>query len=345
MTLKSIALLELTGSGSTTVSKIRKTLFYYWTTSNLFNPMTIIDTTGSVNTTLELLEQYYNLGYRIFFGFNRSSMLNSVLPWFNSHKDAIGVSPSSSSDTLAIEKSIYRLQIVDSFLVKAMNPRILQSIGSGGRVFYFYSGDEIASENVLTILITIYGVNNIIPYKVNADSSNLTVNEVSNFFENNNVSANDIVMIYLFVTNQRQRYIDLFTTTNNLIIPSSQYDISIGGFPIINSLTTTLTNLYNVLALINITTSKIFNEGRNYLAENFNENILNSLYLINALENEENINELYSYSGTLEFDNVTKDIKYGSVDFLLYTNPNYNSTIIYTDDPFYGNITFARLPV
>ena len=301
MTLKSIALLEFSGSGYTsTDSNIKQTLCYYWTTSNLFNPMPIIDTTGSVNKTLELLEKYYNLGYRIFFGFNRSTMLKSVLPWFNSHKDAIGVSPGSSSDTLTIEKSIYRLQIVDSFLLKAMNPKILQSIGSGGRVFYFYSGDEIASENVLTILTTIYGVNNIIPYKVNANSSNLTVNEVSSFFENNNVSANDIIMIYLFIDNQRQTYIDLFTTTNNLIIPAQQFDISIGGFPIINSSTTTLTNLYNVLALINITNSKIFNEGQKYLREKFNENTLNSLYLINALENEENINELYSYSGTLE---------------------------------------------
>lgn len=339
MQLKAVALLELTGGAITSNRSVRDTMGYYWTTTKIFTPLSIYDTTGSLDKTLELLDEYYSKGYRIFIGFSRSSILNGCLSWFNSHPDAIGISISSSANSLATPKSIYRLQIVDSFIINSINLPLQNTITNGGKIFYVYSENELATQEVYDILKEKYGESNIIPYAAN--SSNLTVEAMNNFFLTS--SSNDSVVVYLFKGTQRETYVNLFKTTNNFSIPANQYDIANVGFPILDSTTTTLANTYNVVALENIITSELFNEGVQHSGTNYSVNTLNALYLTESLMYNSNINNLFSYAGTLQFDDVTKDIKYGSTKLYNYINPNFTSIQVYANDPLYGIITLNRV--
>ncbi len=343
--LKAVALLELTGTiGAVEADNtVKNTMGYYWTTTKLFDPLSIYDTEGSLTKTLQLLDKYYNEGYRIFIGFSRSTIVAGVLNWFTSHPDAIGISIGSSSDTLAVPKSIYRLQIVDSFVVDSMSAPLTQTISEGGKIFYVYSKNEVATENVYTILKNLYGETNVVPYVVENDSSNLTVSQLQSFYTSNNVSSKDSVVIYLIDGVQMPTYVNLFTTTNSFSIPAVQYNMSVNGFSVIDSATTTLTDKYFIIALESLITSEIFNQGLAQLAAGYSANTLNALYLSQSLQYGMNINNLFSYAGTLEFDSVTRDIKYGAAKLYLYKNPAYDATQAYTDDPLYGDLTFYKV--
>ena len=340
--LKAAALLELTG-GIASDRSVKNTMGYYWTVtqSKLFTPLSVYDTMGSLDKTLELLNKYYSEGYRIFIGFSRSTILAGCLEWFNTHPEAIGISISSSANSLAIDKSIYRLQIVDSFTIDAINVPLEETINNNGKIFYIYSENEVATQELYDILKETYGETNIIPYAAN--STNLTLENVNTFFYvDNSVSANDTVVLYLFAGDQRQAYVNLFTTTNNLSIPANQYDLTSGGLPELDNEKTTLTNTYYVLGLENIINSKLFDEGASYLGKQFSTNTLNALYLAQSLMYKSNINNIFSYAGTLQF-NEYKDIKYGSSKLYKYINPNYNGVSVYTDDPLYGKLTLYKV--
>lgn len=339
--LKAVALLELTGGAVKSDLNIRNTMGYYWTKTQIFTPLSIYDTTGTLDKTLQLLNKYYLEGYRIFLGFSRSTILNDCLEWFKLHPDAIGISIGSSADSLAIPDSFYRLQIVDSFIIDSINVPLTETIDTNGRIFYVFSEGEIATQEVYDILKERYGDDNIIPYAAN--NANLTVSLVNEFFTTNNISNNDSVIIYLINEDQRQSYVNLFTTTNSFSIPANQYDISNAGFPLVDSITTTLTDTYNVVSLENIITSELFNEGITYLKEDYSPNTLNALYLTESLMYNLDINNLFSYSGTLQFDDITKDIKYGCSKFYKYTNPNFICIQVYTNDPLYGIITLNKV--
>ena len=73
--LKTIALLELTGSYPSFDITLAKTFKYYWDKKKYpslpFNPFPIANTFGLLEKTLELLDKYYTKGFRIFIGFNR----------------------------------------------------------------------------------------------------------------------------------------------------------------------------------------------------------------------------------------------------------------------------------
>lgn len=109
-----IGLLELTGPAQDDDRKIAACMYYLMRLHGWY--FDIVDTGGDPARTLSLVEQYYGRGYRVFLGFTRSSILAHVLPWFQEHQDAIGVSLLSTASSLNIEKNIIRMVASDSFL-------------------------------------------------------------------------------------------------------------------------------------------------------------------------------------------------------------------------------------
>jgi hypothetical protein len=341
MTKKAAALLELTGGYIEGDRRILQTLYYIWSTTNNFIQFPIYDTEGRIDKTLALLDSCYSKGIKLFYGFSRSTVLAPVINWFKEHPDAIGISASSSANSLSIPKNIYRLQIVDSYAIESINFALENTINNGGRIFYVYSANELASDNALNILKNNYGAENIIEYPVLSDKSNLTQVDLQNFYSTNNVSAIDTVVVYLFISDQSEVYLNLFDS--NLIIPASQYEMTLGGYPKINSSTTSLNGLYNVLVLQNVTNSALWDScNQNLKLEQFSSNTVNALYMLTQFSKNNSEYTLGSYDGTLQF-NEFKDIKYGSITNYLYNNGTFNDTYIYCADPLYGQLKFEQI--
>jgi hypothetical protein len=337
---KAIALLE---EDLDTDIKIKATLHYFWTKTTKFNMFSTINvSTGTGDTTLDktlnLLNKYYSEGFRVFFGFSKSSILSGCLSWFVEHPDAIGVSATSSSDTLNVTKNIYRLQGTDQTTVNSMNVIIQNTIDAGGKIYYVYSEGELASDSVLNYLNFKYGSSNIVTFPVKLDGSNLTLTNVESYYQN--VTANDIALIYLF---QRDTYYSYFNNMGGLDKDFEQYDMTLNGLPTIDKTTTTLKNKLNVILNKSVTSSILWNEALDYLKESFTPQVLNSLWLITNIVNNRSILNTYSYDGVLEF-NEYKDIKYYSNGLYKYTNEGiYENNIISIKDPIYGEIIFNAI--
>lgn len=342
---KAVALLELKSGAVDSDTNVLKTISYYWCKNNIFNNFSIVNTTSSSiltsedikNQTLNLLNEYYNKGYRIFLGFSRSTLLDSILQWFDNHPMAIGISLSSSSTSLSKPKNIYRLQPTDEKCIKSIND-ILQT---SNYIYYVYSIDELASNEVFDYLKNTYGESKIKPFAVNSNGSNLTTVNLSNFFVN--YQPEDNVIVYLFIGDQRQKYVNLFNNFDGLNISMNQYDIVLSGIPTINSSNTTLNGFYNLLLQNSMTRSYLYDDGSQYLENSFSSQALNGLEIITTLINNDDISKINSYNGVLEFD-VNRDLIYSSFQIVSYTiNNQFENNNIITEDPLYGKLTFKKI--
>jgi hypothetical protein len=277
----------------------------------------------------------------VFFGFSRSTILSGCLSWFEEHPDAIGVSATSSSDTLNVTKNVYRLQPTDQTTVNSINVPLQNSINNGGKIYYIYSDEEVASSAVLDYLNEIYDASNIVTFPVAQDSSNLTLANLETYYQN--TSSNDVVLTYLYVGDQRNTYYSYFNNNGGLDKPFEQYDMTLNGLPIINNSTTTLKNKLNVILNKSVTNSALWNEALDYLKESFTPQVLNSLWVITNIVNNRSILNTYSYDGVLEF-NQYKDIEFYSYGLYKYTNDGiYENNRISIKDPIYGEIVFNAL--
>lgn len=72
---------------------------------------------GDVTRLISIMDTYYSRGVRIFIGLASSNTVAAVLPWFENHQDAIGVSTGSSASSLAFPKPVIRLTPSDSLFV------------------------------------------------------------------------------------------------------------------------------------------------------------------------------------------------------------------------------------
>ena len=107
--MKAVFLLNLT---KTTNIAAQTTFNYYWLNySQEFKECPIVDNEGSLERTLQLLDEYYEYGFKYFVSFQTSTVLKGVLEsnWFDFHPDAIGISPTANSNSLSVPKNIYRL--------------------------------------------------------------------------------------------------------------------------------------------------------------------------------------------------------------------------------------------
>jgi hypothetical protein len=335
---KVISLLEL-GPTQNYDLNFEKSIYYCWAETDKFDNFPIYNTDGSVEVTLELLQKYYDEGFRIFIGFNRLGMLVEVIPWFNSHPDAIGITSVSSNTVQPINKNIYQMRPSNTFVINYLSDNVFTpTVENGGRIFYVYNSDELISISLAIYLETKYGVNNVIKFPISPDYSNLTKENIVNFYESNSVSSKDVCLIIISDYSQDQKYVDFFTQDFNIYAP--QYDILF--FPVINPNNTSLNNLYNVVNSENITTSQLQIDGTIYLNNLFVLLIPNTLYLATALALGQNINYLYSYGTVLEFDS-NNAIKYSSIKLYTFQTDSYVPLKIHCSDPLYGVLDFVKI--
>ena len=350
---KTIMLLEL-NSGYVDAD-IKRTFEYYWNNyPAVWSSTEIINTNIDINNSSNILVKdeniivnnianlnyYYSLGYRLFIGFCRSTILAGVLSWFDAHPDALGISLTSSSDRLAIPKSVYRLQPLDSGILKALKP----ILDSSPQIFYFYSKNQNASESLLQILNNLYG-NKFYSYAIEDDSSNITKTQLENFYSmSGNINPNATSIIYLFIGTQTDDYLNVYNI--DFPMPNKNYDITNQKQANVNENSKPyISNNYNVLYFYSLSTSLMFREGLNDLS-GFHVKAASNALLLQQFLNEygkQNINAISSHNDILEFDD-NKDLKYYSVITYIYKNVNssyvYEKSTLYIFNPIVDGLTF-----
>jgi len=335
---KGLLLLELSGDLAYYQDKnIVNVLNYYWNKYPKLYPITeIIDTTLGFYSKLQLttneeiiannidiMNYYYNQGYRIFSGFSRSTILAGVLTWFNDNIGSVGISLCSSSTILDIPKKVYRLQNTDLSIVISLTQMLEQS----NSIYYIYSSNEVASLVVLDYLNKSYS-NKLISFAVETNSSNLTLQNIQNFYKN--AQKNDITISYLFDGNQNNNFYNLFSSS--YVLPTISYDISISGTPnFSDSAKEGVVNLYNYLNYFSFSTSELYREGLKEFITSFVTTIPDYLLLYNNfIEYEtEFSNTNPSHNSILQF-NKNNDLLFWTILVNLYTKDHK------------GNYTYIR---
>ena len=294
----------------------------------------IIDTTASLTKTIELLDKYYNEGYRIFLGFSRSTMLFSVLPWFNNHQDAIGISLTSKSSNLNIKKNIYRLEYPQNLLIDTLLPKF----EAAEILYYIYTEDELVALDYLNILENDKNIN-LKTLVIKKDSSNLTLDVLKTFLEGSSIK--DIILLVLFYN--QQTYFDLYN--EGLYFDGLQYYI-IGALPTLtgeskNILNKKLLNIQSVFP----NTSLLFRKNAEYLTEKYKKisqsyGLINALMMIKYMLEGKNISLLGSHLGVLQFDE-NNDLKYQSFLTRVYDKKvnNFMKYQLEFNDPLLGYFT------
>ena len=240
--MKTVFLLELTAGYTENDVSIKNTLNYYWNTyPQEFIKCPIIDTQGSLEITLQLLNEYYNLGYRYFVGFSRSTIVNGVLEWFNKYIDATGISATSTAASLNIPKNIFRMTPNDNYMIDSITQFL-----EGKIVNYIYSSNEYAATDLIAYIENISNITlNLYPIANNSDLDALT--------SLNTGHTDEIMLCYIIANPSRQYYLDLFLDSNPVLTyTNTQYDILGTTTPIITN-SSVLNNNYNTTTqLINL---------------------------------------------------------------------------------------------
>ena len=326
--MKTAFLLELTGGFIEGDTSIKNTINFYWNTyPKEFTKCPIVDTKGDINITLNLLDEYYNYGFRYFVGFSRSTILNNVLSWFNNHPDAVGISATSTAPSLNIPKNIFRMTANDHFMIDSIKTNL-----ENKTVNYIYEANEYAATDLITYIQGITGITcNLYPIEQNSDLDALA--------SLNTGHTGEIMLSYL-ITN-RQYYLDLFKdTTSILTYTNAQYDIlgivspSITDSPV-------LINNYNTSQFKGTETSVLWRNGYITLtSKDFSIVSLNILNILNTFVNNYIVDNINSHFGILQFDPVIRDILYSNYLIETYTSNNtFTSTSLFLVDPIFGKYT------
>ena len=336
-------------------NNVEKTFNYYWKIyPNLFGTIQIVYTTidkngepitdnvSVINRTIEYMNEYYNKGYRVFIGFNTSTTLKGVLPWFeNVGTKAKGISISSSASSLDIQKPIFRVQISDNKLIESKD----FTLTDASKIYYIYSEDQIASISALTYLEEKYP-NKIISFSVKSDSSNLTLSNIKELYKN--VDDNSVSILYTYVNTQQSDFLNVFNDIYPM--PTPIYDIWCSEKPEIKkSSRNALIGKYNFLSYQSLSTSKLFRQGLDYLKNKFAVKVPNILLLSNTLATNGDIKTLSSHDSILEF-NENNDIKYSTFLNSVYSINDkgeyyYKDEYYSIDDPIVGEKNFNINPL
>jgi hypothetical protein len=338
--LKTIALLELTGSYALIDNALAQTFKYYWDRKckyNLpFKRFPIVNTGGFLNKTLELLDKYYAKGFRLFIGFSRSQILDGVLKWFENHPDAVGISPRSNASSIAIKKNIYRM-LID--VKDGIKEQLLFNIEENPSlsIYCAYIKDDAYSQDfydyfknqpiIKERLIGCEFINNptrkeLDKYLVNSTKSDFLLNGMSNV--------------------QLQ---SLFNVPNTPIKPYT-YDTYGGILP--DFTTIQADNLKDNYAFFNyegINTSLLWRKGLEDLTiQNFSKVGFDTLQVQNYLSEKKSPDLLEGSSGVLQFNPVTKDRKYINITRFNFTiEKTYIINSVIFDDPLLGNFVSFKI--
>jgi len=321
---KVIALLDLTGpivGGSFGIPTIN----YYWTLYPNFVTFEIVDNRQDIGYMIELLNKYYEEGYRVFFGPLTTPMVAGVIDWFTNHPEAIGVTPVTLATSLTFPKNFFRLQPSDfyliNFIIEQVNP-------ATSNVYYFYDPNQLAPSEFLTKIQSSF-TSNIYTYPVTTNDS-LNVTDVQSFFTTNGITTNDIVITYL-VPQPRTKYFNLFNDIN--IGNVKQYDVVPIGFPQVSNNVTNLYGNYYCILTNSISTTTMLQGGTNALGARYANNVLTSLYLLTLFANNESIDNAYSYGEVVPWFDDNNGIKYWCYGIYLYGSNGFTKTNIYLNDP------------
>ena len=329
--MKTVFLLQLSGGLITSTDIIFKnTINYYWDNyPQEFTRCPIVDTAGTLENYLLLLEKYYNDGYR-YFVFNGTNTVSGLLEWFNNHPYAIGIAQSSAI-YLNVPKKIYRTIPNNNFRISAIKEQINYSINNSGNIYFIYQDGLLICEEIKKIFEVIIPNNKFYSYP--ATNNNLTVNTLNTFLHN--YPENSIIIIFLNIS--KSTYINLYS--GDLTFLGNQYDINAPQLPIIPSGTISekFNGKYNVLNFNGVNSSILWRNG--YLAlgqTNYDIIALNSLNLLNTFSNNESLNNINSDYGILQFNSVTKDLSYPSILLQQYNGSTFVSTQLFIVDPILG---------
>ena len=333
--MKAVFLLNSTTS---TNFSIKNTLNYYWLNyPQEFTECPIVDNEGSLDRTLQLLDEYYGYGFRYFISFQTSTILKGVLEkWFDFHPDAIGISPTANSNSLNVPKNVYRLLPDNSFIINSISEQINAAIDGGFNIYYIYSLFELVCEDALRILNQTIGdySNYITLGTIPSDFD--TPTKIKDFL--NGSSSSDILITLIF---DRDEYLNLYDTSlhnNALTFPGQQYDILAAVTPVIPiGSQEELSDKYNVSLIKGINTSILWRNGYNSLGpSNYSTVTLNILALLNQFANNQSIDTINSHYGILQFDPVTKDLLYPSILIETFNGNSFTSKSLYLVDPILG---------
>jgi hypothetical protein len=330
--IKAVFLLELSAGVAQSLDLcIQKTLNYYWNTyPQEFTKYPVVDTAGTIENNIKYLNYYYNLGVRYFIGFSYSNILAGVLEWFNFHSDATGMTNYGNADSLSVAKNIYRFSPNNS---TSLNP-ITNQINNADIVYYIYQENAIVSEEILQTLQNISTIKSLKTYPGN--SSTINVTDLQQFLYD---STPDSIIILLLI-DDRNTYINLYS--NGLVFEGQQYDVSCTQNPVIPSgiALVYLTNKYNTINFKGTDTSIIWRNGYNTLGDtNYTPPTLDVLNVLNQFINNEQIENVNSHYGTVQFDPVTKDTIYYGVLLQQFNGEKFINSYIYTVDPYLGIYT------
>lgn len=327
---KVVALLELSGAYSDTT--FVPSFNYYWTLYPNFVTFEIVDNKNNIEYLNQLLEEYYQKGYRIFFGPITSTNTRGIIDWFTNHPDATCIVPLAASNTLKLSKNMFRLTPSELYYADYIKQ---EAPSSTSKVFYFYNPNQLVCIDLLAKLKLEFEI--VIEYPV-ASESELTVELVQDFFNVNNITTNDMVVTLLINGNQREKYFNLFETIN--IGNVKQYDVRPLGFPKVSNDVTNLYNNYYCVFFSSINTTGIYEDALNTLGKSYASNSLTSVYLLTLLANNQSLDDAYSFGEVVPWFDDKNGIKYWSYSIYMYTSNGFNINNIYLNDPTYGTITF-----
>jgi hypothetical protein len=331
---KAIALLELTNSVTQNDIIFNDSLYYYWYEDLTLPKFPIIDTAGA-DTINDLLDTYYNQGYRIFFGMTRSNVLLNSLSWFTNHPNAIGISLLSAATLPSVPKNIFRLNYSDSSYIQLLRSFFLDPAET---IFYIYKEGNAQGEAIYNAFNYLYS-DKLKTLIIDVDETNLNASTLNTFFDGN--TANDIIFIYL---QGIQSYIDVYDDPTMLPTLSKQYNAAVQADPEISATAGPKLNLiyFNIYPTYP-NTSFLWNENRQYLTEKYGLSVnsftlLNAITMIDYILLGKDINLLGSHSGVLQFSETTRNLIYISLLFKQYqygsqTFVNYNISF---QDPVLG---------
>lgn len=97
----------------------------------------------SASTIRQILDEQYKRGIRIFIGFSRSTLLNSIKDWFQQHPDAVAISCTSTAPQLNLQDNIIRLVPNDSNIITLLK-YFLNEYASTKRIVLYQKDDLYA---------------------------------------------------------------------------------------------------------------------------------------------------------------------------------------------------------
>ena len=312
---------------------IKDTLEYYFNGNFNFKSFPIENTQGDENNTLNLLDKYYGMNYRIFLGFSNSDILfpgTGILEWFNLHPDCTPISCESASILFNNPKSMYRLQPLPTTLVQ-LNTTII--VGTRNIVYLIYDSSKVSNQLLIAFLESISGQIGVqIIYKPIDGASNITTENINIIMASIQPEENAVIAVSML--ENTNLFYNVFDNTTPI---SGYFFYDLSSLPLITNTQSQeyFKNILFVPDIANISTSILWRKGYKALGfQKYNSLTLNAMIMAYTLEGEgkykniEIIGNLGSHTNNLIFDPVTRDNLQGSVSYSIFTFINGSYTYI-----------------